>query len=74
MHWLTSVSVLSSSVQVEFQRLRDSWVPDFTFSDLTFNPLLSRLPEAEGVIERLKAWNNSDEKQLHSLMKRLIPG
>ena len=58
--------------QVEFQRLRESWAPDLIFQDETFNPLLPSVPGLESIADRLRKWEAGDERQLHSLMKRVL--
>lgn len=48
-----------------------NWVPDFVFSDTTFNPLLP-LPNAELLGSKISSWKLEDERQLLSLMKGVI--
>ena len=57
---------------MEFQRLRESWAPDLIFQDETFNPLLPSVPGSESIADRLRKWEAGDERQLHSLMKRVL--
>ena len=58
--------------QVEFQRIRESWAPDLIFQDETFNPLLPSVSGSESIADRLRKWEAGDERQLHSLMKRVL--
>lgn len=57
--------------QVEFQRIAGVWVPDFVFTDATFNPLLPS-SDAEPLGGKILSWKLEDERQLLSLMKSII--
>ena len=62
---------MKTPMQVEFQRIAGAWVPDFVFTDTTFNPLLPS-PDAEPLGGTILDWRLEDERQLLSLMKSII--